>query len=195
MVAALLGGFLYKTSEQLVSQSQRVVEESKKVSDVVRMNIQKDPEYGENPELTAAFTAGARAQDERIEAQQAALASSQRTMLVSLVLGLLFMVIAIGFLGIYVTHKVAGPVFKMRRLLRQVGEGKLRFSETLRRGDELRDFFKEFSRMTEKLRSRKERELGALESAIEQGRAAGIAESALADAFAVRDEMKRSLEV
>ena len=44
---------------------------------------------------------------------------------------LALLVIAIGFAGIVFTHKIAGPIFKMKRLLRQVGEGKLVVSERL----------------------------------------------------------------
>ena len=57
------------------------------------------------------------------------------------------MVVLIGLLGIYFTHKVAGPVYKMKRLLKQVGQGNLRVEARLRKGDELQDFFDTFTQM------------------------------------------------
>jgi geranylgeranyl reductase len=54
--------------------------------------------------------------------------------------------------GIVFTHKVAGPIFKMKRLLRQVGAGKLVLRERLRKGDELQHFFEVFEEMVAELR-------------------------------------------
>ena len=73
--------------------------------------------------------------------QQQATISQQTTMLTSLVAGLALLVVLIGVLGIYFTHKVVGPIYKMKMLLRQVGDGKLNFYGKLRKGDELQDFF------------------------------------------------------
>ena len=67
-VGGLLGTFLYSTSREVVDESQRVVEESKKVSDVVRMSIKDN--YGENPELAAAFNEDAAKSDQKLLDQQ-----------------------------------------------------------------------------------------------------------------------------
>src|SRR5438105_5022320 len=63
VVAALLGGFLWKSnadlaaqSSNVVEQSRKVTEESKKVSDMVKMTIKDDPVYSENPELLNTVT-------------------------------------------------------------------------------------------------------------------------------------------
>jgi nitrogen fixation/metabolism regulation signal transduction histidine kinase len=77
------------------------------------------------------------------------------------------MVVAIGLFGIYFTHKVAGPVFKMKRLLRQVGEGDLRVEARLRKGDELKSFFDAFTRMVGGLRALEQRHLDEVEMAVE----------------------------
>ena len=74
-------------------------------------------------------------------------------MLASLVGGLALMVAFIGVLGIYFTHKVAGPIYKMKGLLKRVGEGSLRVDSRLRRGDELQDFFDAFIEMVSSLRA------------------------------------------
>lgn len=194
VISSVLGTFLYRTSQDVVRESQMVVLESKKVSEVVKMNILKDPIYSDNPELQAAFTAGASDTDKKIEDQQQRVIRQQETMLYALVGGLAAMVLLIGILGIYFTHKVAGPVYKMKLLLKQVGDGKLHFKGKLRKGDELQDFFETFSAMVEQLRDRQAKEVKQLGEAIEGARKAGAAEEEIAKIVLVRDEMQKALE-
>lgn len=193
-IAAPLGLFLFRTSEKVVAESQKVVEESKKVSEVVSLQISKDPVYGSDPELAKAFGAESSSAADKVKAQQEALVAEQRTMMRALVGALGLMVVLIGLLGIYFTHKVAGPIYKMKMLLRQVGEGKLTFYGKLRKGDELQDFFETFATMVERIKERQKREVDELESAIEAARASGASEEAIAKIGHVRDEMKRALE-
>jgi len=166
--------------EQVVGRGREVVEESRKVSEVVKMNIVKDPIYSDNPALLEAFKGDADKQDERLKSQQAALEqqatglkqqstairSQQRTMLMTLTSALTLLCVLIGFAGILVTHKVAGPIFKMKRQIREVGEGHLRIPNKLRKGDELVDFFEAFETMVINLRSRQQGEIDKLDQAI-----------------------------
>src|SRR5690606_16831016 len=126
-----------------------------KVSAVVRMNIVKDPFYKDDPELLAAFQDDQKKQDEAMAAQQRelqaradalaaqaeGLAAQQRTMLLALFVLLALLAVGVGVAGIVVTHKVAGPIFKMTRQIRALGEGRWRVPDPLRKGDELADFF------------------------------------------------------
>jgi methyl-accepting chemotaxis protein len=195
LVAALLGSFLYTTSRELVAQSQRVVEESKKVSEIVRMNIKDDPMYKDNPELGKAFNDESSVVDSKITAQQQALVRQQATMFTALFGGLFVMVFIIGLFGIYFTHKVAGPIYKMKLLLKQVGDGKLNFQGRLRKGDELQDFFETFQGMVDQLKARQANEVSILEAAMDDARNGGAGETSLAKIAIVRDEMKRALDV
>ena len=110
----------------------------------------------------------------------------------ALVGGLAFMVVAIGLLGIYFTHKVAGPVFKMKKLLKRVGEGHLLFDAKLRKGDELVDFFDAFTQMVSGLREMETNQLADVESAI-QALDRGATEDAASALGRVRDSMKVAL--
>jgi len=74
--------------------------------------------------------------------------------------------VLIGFAGIFVTHKVAGPIFKMKRQISDVGEGRLKIPGKLRKGDELVHFFDTFETMVRNLRQRQEVEIEKLERAI-----------------------------
>ena len=115
-------------------------------------------------------------------------------MLTSLIAGLTLLVIFIGLLGIFFTHKVVGPIYKMKMLLRQVGEGKLNFQGRLRKGDELQDFFEVFAAMVEKLKERQRREVEELEAAMAAARQSGASDDAIAKIAGVRDEMKLALD-
>jgi hypothetical protein len=166
--------------EQVVERGREVLSESQKVSEVVKMNIIKDPVYSDNPALLDAFKSDADKQDERLKAQQqalegqatalrdqsTALTDKQHIMLLTLVGALSTLVVLIGFAGIFVTHKVAGPIFKMKRQISDVGEGRLKIPGKLRKGDELVEFFETFETMVRNLRQRQEEEIRKLEQAI-----------------------------
>lgn len=198
-----LGLLLWQTSSQAMDQSRRAVEQgreavrqgqetvrrgqqvavqSRKVSQVVAMNIAKG--YKNDLELAKVFSEAA-ARDEgklveeqkRLETQAAALSlraseleagavdvsTGQRRLLIGLVTGLAVLVLSLGLAGIVVTHKIAGPIHKMKRLLHEVGEGKLVVRERLRKGDELQHFFESFEQMVESLRARQQAEIARLD--------------------------------
>ena len=224
-IAVVLGGslgvVLWQTSEEVVAQSQKNVEqgqqvvdlgrevvgESRKVSDVVRMNIVKDPVYQDNPALLEAFTTDAKTQDQRLKDQEARLVRQaeslkretnnlkafQSRMMLTLLGVLVLLVVGIFIAGIMVTHKVAGPIFKMKRQIREVGDGQLRIPGKLRKGDELVHFFEAFERMVKNLRARQEAEIEKLDKAIAEldGKASADALKPLHD---LRREMQQALD-
>jgi len=170
------------------------------------MNIVKDPIYSDNPALLEAFKGDADKQDERLKGQQKALEeqaaglknqsvsirTQQRVMLITLTSALTLLVVLIGLAGILVTHKVAGPIHKMKRQIREVGEGHLRIPNKLRKGDELVDFFEAFETMVINLRSRQQGEIDKLEKAI--GTLEPKAEPGeLEPLYELRQEMKDAL--
>jgi methyl-accepting chemotaxis protein len=189
-IAAVMGVVLYQSTRAVVEGSSALVEESRKVSDVSRMNVK---DLASDADLQAAFARESEAHDRVIADQQRALLQRQKGMLVSLVGGLALMVVAIGLFGIYFTHKVAGPVFKMKRLLRRVGEGNLVVEEQLRKKDELQDFFDAFTRMVGQLRDIEAAQLRQVEEALAglKGDDAARAREALEK---LRDAMKRAVD-
>ncbi|MEZ4376637.1 MAG: HAMP domain-containing protein [Polyangiaceae bacterium] len=194
-LSVALGIILWRTSDAVISQSQKsvalgeevvkrgrdVVDESKKVSQVVKMNIVKDPDYKDNPALRDAFDEDAKKQDDRLNQQQSDLEAQasrlkeqstqleQQRSTMAWALGgvLIALVLLIGLAGIIVTHRVAGPIFKMKRQLREVGEGNLQIPSALRKGDELVHFFETFADMVRNLRKRQENEIAMLDQALE----------------------------
>jgi nitrogen fixation/metabolism regulation signal transduction histidine kinase len=205
VISGVMGSVLYRTTRAMVEESgtvvqesQKVAEEDKKVSEVSQMNIKNFAP--DSPELLAEFNKESEAHDRVAAEQQKAIADQQQAllrgqtrMIYSLVGGLALMVALIGLLGIYFTHKVAGPVFKMKRLLKEVGRGNLRVEARLRKGDELQDFFDAFTEMVKGLRDFERKQLTELEgalAALDRGDG-GAASAALGR---VRDAMKAAIE-
>ena len=196
LLSASLGTLLWSTSHRLLEQSRQNVEsgarivslgnevlaESQKVSTVVRLNIVKDPVYQHNPDLLEAFNLDSEQQDARLHQQAQRLTAERealavqakrldiehRQMLLSLVGLLSLLVIGSGRAGIVVTHKVAGPIFKMRRHLREVGLGRLDIPHGLRKGDELGDFFADLRDMVVALREQRQDLVWALQREVNE---------------------------
>ncbi len=191
VISGVLGTVVYSTTTAMVGESQKVIEESKKVSEVSRMNI-KDL-AADSPELLAEFNKEADEHDQMIANQQATLIHRQAVLIESVVGGLTLMVVLIGLLGIYVTHKIAGPVYKMKRLLGQVGQGNLHVEARLRKGDELRDFFEAFTKMVANMRTLEKQQLDYVDKAIDAVDR-GAKDEAKASLAKVRDAMRTALE-
>lgn len=206
-ISAVMGGFLYRTSREVTEQSEKVIaqgtaliSESQKNSDLVKMQIRD--QYADAPELAKTFNKSADELDKQLQQKHAALEAQaahtrakQQTMMISLIAGLGLLVVLIGLLGIFFTHKVVGPIYKMKLLLRQVADGKLNFQGRLRKGDELQDFFEVFQAMVDKLKARQAAEVATLEAAMKEAQASGASDAAIAKIALVRDEMKAALDV
>lgn len=219
LLSGVLGAQIWITSKAVISESQRAVaqghetvkrgqktvEESKKVSDVVAMNIAR--EYADNPELAKLFNADTEKRNAELAAEQDRLKQDadalkfqaqylqdqQQKTLYVLIGGLVILVVAIAITGIVFTHKIAGPVFKMTGLLRKVGDGQLKVYSGLRKGDELRDFFETFRQMVDKLRERHVDMMGRIEKTIE-ALDGEVDEAKLAPLKALHADMAKRLE-
>lgn len=180
--------------------------ESEKVSAVVQMNIVNDPSYASNPALREAFSAESAARKSRLEEQHQALrlqaqalkthaktiSAGQRALLIALFGALAVLVVAIGLGGIVVTHRIAGPVHKMKRQLTMLGAGSLRNPGSLRRGDELADFFQAFNDAVEQMRCRQQERIAKIDRALEQLNADdGATRATLKE---LRDELNATLD-
>jgi methyl-accepting chemotaxis protein len=116
-------------------------------------------------------TLEARAKD--LDTQTTRIAQGVRNTAIGVIVALATLVLVIGVAGIVFTHKIAGPIFKMKRLMRQVGEGKLVLREKLRKGDELHHFFETFEKMVENMRENQRKEIKRVEQILEKLDAGG----------------------
>jgi hypothetical protein len=67
---------------------------------------------------------------------------------------------------VIMTHKVAGPLFKVSMYFEHMAEGRLGNVTPLRRGDMLQDFFGDFKAMHESVRERSVVDVSAMERAL-----------------------------
>jgi hypothetical protein len=100
--------------------------------------------------------------------------AQDRKLLVSmLIMGIGLMVVLSGYL-VLMTHKVAGPLYKIGLYFDQISGGKLPKVWPLRKGDQLVDFFEQFRTMDEALRVRTQDEILALEKFVALAEKAGL---------------------
>jgi nitrogen fixation/metabolism regulation signal transduction histidine kinase len=216
VLSVTLGTLLWTSSRDVIAQSrasvtqgmetvrrgQDLVKESQKVSAVVKMNIAK--EYADQPELAKLFNQKSeeeatrlmaeqkRLEDEskRLGQQSSELEQQQTRVMMTLVAGLTALVLFVAVAGIVITHRVAGPIFKMKRQIRELGEGNLRMPGKLRKGDELVHFFETFEETVRNLRRHQEAEIAKLEAII----ASNDRDAMVGKLEGLRDEMKASLD-
>lgn len=98
------------------------------------------------------------------------------------------------FMGIVITHRITGPVHKMKRLLRRVSTGRLVIEERLRRGDELADLFDTFLQMTYSLRAMQQARLATLDDTIRQAEASATPPQVVDGMRALRAQLVLGLE-
>jgi len=120
--------------------------------------------------------------------------AADRKVALSIVLGVLLLALALAATGIVVTHRLVGPAFRLKMLLREVRDGRLVIRGRLRKGDELQDIFEAFSEMIVSLRNAQEQEIALLDAAITQAKSAGVPADAIVDVEKVRDRMRASLD-
>lgn len=187
-----LGVILWRTGIELIAQSRAsvslghevvergrsVLAESEKVNAVVRMSIVEA--YADEPALLEVFQGEAHKRDSMLRSQQrqlednslalrsqaSAIERQTATFAIVIVAALLIMVLGVGLAGVVVTHKVAGPVYKMKKLLGELAKGHFRVVARLRKGDELQSFFDAFNEAAEQLSRRQEDEIEQLTSVI-----------------------------
>lgn len=219
-----LGLILWRTSQELIEQSREAVQlgesvvergrgllaESDKVNSVVKMNIAEV--YSGEPALMEMFQAEANKHDSRLAQQQSELERNSKKLRLHavaiergyvffgvVIVGVLFLlVIAVGLAGVVVTHRVAGPIFKMKRLLRALAKGHFRVVARLRKGDELGSFFDAFNEAAQQLATRQAEEIEEIEAVLnvlrsEDGESSVEVIRAKERLLALRNSMKISL--
>lgn len=87
---------------------------------------------------------------------------------ITLSLILLFLIGTNFILGIYFSHKIAGPIFKLRGVLQEIKRGDLSHVIQIRHGDMLKSFVREFNETTMLLDKLVRRDKGLVKKALEQ---------------------------
>jgi len=131
---------------------------------------------------------------------QSQFAQSDRTVLFGIIGFGVILVLSIGGVGILLTHKVAGPLYKISSFFGRIRDNRLGPAPAkLRKGDELQDFYSSFREMHQAVRDRvieDVRVLGDAVSAIEssaEGRTPAV-QRALDELRQLRKRKEDSLE-
>ncbi|GMU58609.1 MAG: hypothetical protein AMXMBFR34_03720 [Myxococcaceae bacterium] len=178
VVAGLLGFFLVRTTGSLFAQMNSAVQSRQKAAETSKelgtCTINSDLARNmDDPDFIARLADKSKAIDDAFEAEKQAviqqrgeLEKQQRMTLYALIglLGGFILLVAIG--AIVITHRIVGPLFRIKRMAREVASGVIRPpSYGLRPGDELQDVFEVMAAMIKELRDRTEGDLKVVEAA------------------------------
>lgn len=104
--------------------------------------------------------------DEEVKEVEQDLARQDQIRLLVLVGFALLIAFVLAGYGIVFTHKVAGPLFKISRHMREIRDEKLDDVWDLRKGDQLQEFWAVFKEMHSTLQQRHRDEVASLEQVI-----------------------------
>ena len=187
------------TATLAVAQAERAFAESQTNSKLARQSVLIAA--GENEGLVRMMDDSLKEVDAQAEknladvrARQSDIVRDRKSLQRLLGLSGLALVLLLGTMGIVITHRIVGPVHKMKRLLRRVSTGRLAIDERLRRGDELEDLFDTFLQMTYSLRALQQARLATLDDTIRHAEATGAAAEVIGGMRALRAQMVLGLE-
>jgi nitrogen fixation/metabolism regulation signal transduction histidine kinase len=193
-----LGNTAAQHAQYAAAQAEVALRESHTSSRLVRMNALASA--GDNPDLVKILEdelADTDRQAEKnladVQARRGAVESNRRQLLWVLLGAGSAIVLLLTVMGIFITHRIVGPVFKLKRLLRQAGTGRLVVKERLRRGDELGDLFDTFLQMTLSLKALQIDRLVTLDAALRELDEAGTAPAVAARLRELRAQMQLAL--
>jgi hypothetical protein len=131
-------------------------------------------------------------------AQQAFIEQGARdkwSTVIVLVCGLVGILVVLSLMTIVATHKIAGPAYKMKKLLSEIDGDHLQLWAKLRKGDELHDMFEQLEEMLRRLREARHREVAEIEAAVAALRDAGAPGAPIASLERISARFRDSVEM
>jgi len=187
-------------AQMAADQAEFATKESRSNNELTRLNVMMIAPT--SPELVKAMEdelaqADAKAEKALQEVQQHRHdIEAQRRRLLTLLVGAgAALALLLGFMGIYITRRVVGPVYKIKRLLRRVGTGRLIIRDRLRRGDELEDLFDTFMQMTYSLKALESGRLATLDATLRRAETSDVGDEILQGLRALRAQMCIGLDI
>jgi nitrogen fixation/metabolism regulation signal transduction histidine kinase len=179
IISGVLGAFIANTTVSLFKQMNEAVEARSKSAETSKelgtCTLNNELTKGlDDPTLMTKLEARSKEIDAAYEAEKQSVVAQQKALVeqqqrtVGVLIGLLAaFVVLIAFVAIVITHRIVGPLFRIKRMGREVTNGVIRPPEYgLRPGDELKDVFDIFATMVRSLRDRTEADLKVVEAAI-----------------------------
>ncbi|MCE9667352.1 signal protein [Myxococcus stipitatus] len=206
VLSALLGVFLMRSAQALMRETATAVEARSRAAEVSRelSGATLSNELlarMDDPAFEATFREKARTIDATYDAERAAIVAQraelewrQRVTWWVLGIGLAGFIAVVALGTIVVTHRVAGPLLRIRRMVGDVQAGKLTPPPYgLRDGDELRDLFDATRAMMQGLREQGEDDARVLARALESAERAGLSGESLAELRALEARFRARL--
>lgn len=178
IISAVLGFFIARTTGSLFSQMNEAVEARSKSAETSKelgtCTLNNELTKGlDDPALMTSLEARSKEIDAKYESEKQAVVQQQKDLVdqqqktIGVLVGLLALFVLVsGLVAILLTHRIVGPLFRIKRMGREVTSGVIRPPEYgLRPGDELKDVFDVFATMVKALRERTESDLKAVEAA------------------------------
>lgn len=179
VISGVLGFFIFSTTGNLFRQMSQAVEARSKSAETSKelgtCTLNNELTKGmDDPALMSKLEVRSKEIDAAYEAEKQAIVQQQKDLVaqqqttIAVMVGLLLLfVLVIAFVAIVITHRIVGPLFRIKRMGREVASGVVRPPEYgLRPGDELKDVFDVFATMVKALRDRTEADLKAVEAAV-----------------------------
>jgi nitrogen fixation/metabolism regulation signal transduction histidine kinase len=194
VVIARTAGRASDTATIAVAQAEKAFEESRSNNILARRTVQLAG--GENAALTAIMDESlgeVDAQSEKnladVRSKQADIARDRHRLQLMLIGAGLALLLVLTFMGVVITHRIVGPVHRLKRLLRRVSTGRLVVDERLRKHDELEDLFDTFLQMTWSLRAMQAARLATLDTTIRNAERTTTPDDVLEGLRALRAQM------
>lgn len=203
LVAGVTGFFLWSTAQRLMKEAERSVAARSKAAETSRelsaamLNNQlvqhlNDPAFDKQlQEQSAQIDRQYDEEHRQIVEQKQELEKRQRHVWWILVGCLVGFVVFITGATIVTTHRIVGPLFRIKRMVLDVGEGKLGLPKyPLRQGDELHDLFDAITTMLQGLRRRQLEDAQALERWMEHAKRDGVSPALVSEISALHEQLR-----
>lgn len=181
VLSAFLGIFLYKNALNLFTQVDGAVEARSKAAETSKALSQATLNNDiarnmDNPDFTKEMTERSEKIDKEYEREKNAIVEARKDLFkqqqataVGLAGTLFAFILVVGLGAIVATHRIVGPLFRVKRMAREVAGGKvIPPTYGLRPSDELKDVFDSFADMVTKLRDRQLADASEIEKALAQ---------------------------
>lgn len=206
VLAALLGAFLLRNTQALLTMAGEAVEARSHAAEASRelSNATLSNELLKrmgDPVFVAQLESTSKEIDARYEAERSAVVA-QRTELVRrqrltwLAFGgtLVGFLVLMALISIALTHRVAGPLMRIRRMVKDVSSGQLHVPPYgLREKDELKDIFDATRGMIHVLRKQQEDDMLVLSHSLERAQQQGVTGEWVEDLKALESRIKARL--
>jgi HAMP domain-containing protein len=207
VLAVLLGAFLVRTTRVLMRETESAVEARSRAAEASRslstatlnnelLARMDDPAFeAQLKAKSQAIDAAYEAERKAIVAQRAELVHRQRLTWAVLAGCLLGFIVLVALATIVATHRIVGPLMRIRRIVQAVADGQLHgHLHALRERDELKETFESVSRMVQRLRERQEEDVLELARALARAEAGGLGAAPLTELRALEARMRHRLD-